>query len=301
MGTVVGAIAVWFLCRGTPVARLIPGTGASPVASEPSDTYTFKLETSRSPAAGPPRTHAIKVEASSSSAAGLTPTDTNLDFTHLTVLAVCGLVYCYIASAPILVFHAGRFLFTPRRMKASRMRWKDCYSRSSRWVKWLLVVLLVALSPVGPLLVYATLGRLENSHYCIIWYFALAALLVIVLQYIVCWKALIESGELFAFYRKLAQKREVALSPEKVQGGIVDSYRHLREHGNSFFIVLLEVLLASLLVCTKAIVPCNAGAALACLVVLVAWILPAAAVWEISTLFEHRFGERYNGKRGIAP
>jgi hypothetical protein len=35
-----------------------------------------------------------------------------LDGAHLTLLAANGLAYCYVASSPLLVFHAGRFLLT---------------------------------------------------------------------------------------------------------------------------------------------------------------------------------------------
>lgn len=297
MGTVVGAIVFCFLCRGTPLEfllrgtplePLIHGTAASPTPAEPSDTYTLKLEASHSRSAGPPRAYSIKLEASRSSSAPATSIAADairLDVTHLALLAVCGLVYCYIASAPILVLHAGRFLSG---------RW---IKLTSRWVKCLSVVLVVVLFPLSPLVAYGVLGRLESWRYCIIGYFAVAGLLVIVLQYVVSSWALIESRHLFAFYGTLAENREIALSPERARGGIVDSYRHLREHGNSFFIVLLEILLAAILVGARLIVSNESDpSSLGYLVVIVAWVFPAACVWGIGTLFEREFSESYSGK-----
>ena len=262
MGTVVGAIVFCFLCRGTPLEFLLRGTPLAPLI--------------RGAATGP-------------SPAEPAPTGAmTLDVPHLALLAVCGLVYCYIASAPILVFHAGRFLSG---------RWVKL---RGGWAKWLCVILVIVLSPAGLLVTYyilAIVGQLKNWQYCMTGYFAVAALLVIVLQYMVSSWTLIESRELFVFYRMLAENREIALSPEKARGGIVDSYRHLREHGNSFFIVLLEILLAALLVGTRAIVPSESDpSSLGYLVVIVAWIFPAACVWGIGTCFEREFAERNNGK-----
>jgi len=262
MGTVVGAIVFCFLCRGTPLEFLLRGTPLEPLI--------HGAATGPSPAE-PTSTGAI-----------------TLDVTHLALLAVCGLVYCYIASAPILVFHAGRFLLGP---------WVKL---RGGWVKWLCIIPVVVVSPAGLLVIYyilAMAGQLKNWQYCMTGYFAVAALLVIVLQYMVSSRALIGSRDLFVFYRLLAEKREIALSPEKARGGIVDSYRHLREHGNSFFIVLLEVLLAALLVGTRAIVPSGSDpSSVAYLAVIVAWIFPAACVWGIGTCFEREFADEYNGK-----
>jgi len=81
MGTVVGAIVFYFLCLATPVLK------------------PLLFEATATPGTVP----------------GATPLPSiKLDSVQLTLLAAYGLVYCYIASAPILVFHAGRFLLTLR-------------------------------------------------------------------------------------------------------------------------------------------------------------------------------------------
>jgi len=94
--------------------------------------------------------------------------------------------------------------------------------------------------------------------------------------------------QFFEFYDQLAKRRD------STNGGIVDSYRRLREHGNSFFIVFLEIALAVVLFEALRLAPSGvAGNARTVttiwLTVLVIWIVPAVFVWLISTLFERRF------------
>jgi hypothetical protein len=107
--------------------------------------------------------------------------------------------------------------------------------------------------------------------------FALAAL-VLWPQYLAIIFTLFRTKELLKFYEKLAGKRDSA------KGGIVDSYKHLREHGNSFFIVTLEVVLAIILF-TAGNFDAAVGAAasatkepyvLPYIWIVLIWILPAA-------------------------
>ena len=58
----------------------------------------------------------------------------------------------------------------------------------------------------------------------------------------------------------------------------VESYRHLREHGNAFFIALLELLLGVALFYSP--VPWG--------VILMLWIFPTAGVWLFGTLLDNR-------------
>ena len=96
--------------------------------------------------------------------------------------------------------------------------------------------------------------------------------------------------EQFTFYERLADSRA------KSRGGITDSYRHLRENGNSFFIVVLESLLGLLLVGASMLgdggstgVSLMDSKLLLYLAILFIWILPAALVWLVATFFERRF------------
>jgi hypothetical protein len=65
---------------------------------------------------------------------------------------------------------------------------------------------------------------------------------------------------------------------DKIGEQYVESYRHLREHGNAFFIVFLELLLGTALFYSP--FPWVALLAL--------WIFPAAGVWLFGTLLENR-------------
>jgi hypothetical protein len=207
---------------------------------------------------------------------GATPLPSiKLDSVQLTLLAAYGLVYCYIASAPILVFHAGRFLLTLR-------------AGGRVWAKRFLLCL-------TPPIVFAIVTWCLGSTLilCHRWFLSTAAFFVVLivwLQYLVVVLALLKSEAMFTFYQRLASSREQS------RGGITDSYRHLREHGNSFFIVLLEILLGLVLVGAGMLGDSgSAGVSLMdsklqlYLAILFIWILPAVLVWLVGTLFERRF------------
>ena len=84
-----------------------------------------------------------------------------------------------------------------------------------------------------------------------------------------------QPSEIHKFYQNLVQQRRVT----KDRGiDYVDSYRHLREHGNAVSIVLLEVALGFIL----ASMTTNTEL----LVALIVWLLPAAYTWTLGTLLE---------------
>jgi hypothetical protein len=198
-----------------------------------------------------------------------------IDGPLLALLAGYGLAYCYIASAPILVLHAGRFLFDiSQGAKASLRR----------------IMVLFVPPAIATLIFFFTLTSTGPTRYLFSFVFALAAI-VLWPQYLAIIFTLFRTKELFKFYEKLADKRESA------KGGIVDSYKHLREHGNSFFIVTLEVVLAIILF-TAGNFDAAVGAAvtstknayvLAYISIIFVWILPAALVWLVGTLIERQF------------
>jgi hypothetical protein len=198
----------------------------------------------------------------------------SLDATRLTMLAVYGLVYCYVASAPILVFHSGRFLIRPEIRLRSIFKSKVFYA--------------CALLPI----IFGALARLIGDKGNWFALTAFAVTLLLELQVVTVCRSVIGSAKLFRFYKRLAEHR-------KTNGEIVESYRHLREHGNSFFIVFLEIALGVVLFQASKLAPedrCSKGLALGLvevyLLVFVAWIMPAVCVWLISTLLERRFIDR---------
>src|ERR1700722_11264492 len=104
MGTMFGALVFYFLCSTNPgwSALLFGGGGAPPMAG---------LE-------------------------GLHLVPIKLDKTQMTLLVTYGLVYCYIASAPILVFHATRFLL-------------DYSVDKGAWLWWLLRYVMFPVTVAG--------------------------------------------------------------------------------------------------------------------------------------------------------
>ena len=79
----------------------------------------------------------------------------------------------------------------------------------------------------------------------------------------------------YEYYDSLVKKRARA---DEAGKEYIESYRHLREHGNAFFIVLLEFLLGATLFYSP--VPWS--------VLLMIWIFPAIGVWVFGTLMEKR-------------
>lgn len=198
-----------------------------------------------------------------------------IDGPLLTLLAGYGLAYCYIASAPILVLHAGRFLLNiGQNTKTSIFR-----------------VLFILVPPLALTLVFF-FNRTSTGAtlYFFSFVFALAAL-VLWPQYLAIFFTLFRTKELLQFYKKLADKREAA------KGGLIESYKHLREHGNSFSIVVLEIILAIILFSAGNFNATVAGVAsttnnteiLPYIGIILLWILPASLVWLVGTLLEREF------------
>lgn len=182
-------------------------------------------------------------------------------FLGVGLVAALGFAFCYVASAPVLVLHTARAHLRISAMKASATR---CF------------ITLVASA-------FATTAA--------VWQFlppsaAVVSGLVVGLQLGLLLMAVSTKFKVIeTFYRELANNRAKVM-PEKdkpATPGVeyVTSYRHLREHGNAFLIVLLEGLLAYVLVLS----PSFACAS----VVLAFWILPASAVWLVGTVLESRF------------
>ena len=231
MGTVIGGIIFYFLCRSNDIMKpMLLGIGVPNVDNV-----------------------------------------VTLDGNVLILLAGYGLAYCYISSAPILVFHAGRFLLRP----AS----KDLWDTVARFLFMLI-----------PPLSFASIFYCENEKAgsLRVFFFTVFFLLCLIswFQYLIIGLTLCKTEKLWSFYQELAAKREVA------KGGIVDSYRHLREHGNSFSIVLCEIVLGIILFGTGkyAVAQGSNGLAFYTAAILF-WIFPAALVWVVGTLFERRFIE----------
>lgn len=198
----------------------------------------------------------------------------SLDAAKLLMLAGYGLAFCYIASAPILVFHSGRY-----RLEVGQ-------PRKINWFK----LALILVPPLFLTIIILIIASPKNDSLFFYVPVCYVAMLLFWTQYLIIGRAIFKSDELFSFYKKLSKKRSTDT------GGIVNSYKHLREHGNAFAIVQLEIFLAVLLYAVgslwtpEKLLPSNGHTfVLPYLCVIFIWTLPAALTWQVGTLFERRF------------
>ncbi len=175
-----------------------------------------------------------------------------------------GMAFCYIASAPMLTFHSTR-----RYLK-----------RSNRSVNWLLYGVIGLASFAG------TLALTGMGHHPRIQCTAAWAILSAIfgIQVFVLRKVLLNPDDTYQFYDQLEKNRPRL--PE-----LVESYRHLREHGNAVSIVLWELILAFILWSVKpnlneeAIVIARIG------VVLGIWLLPSSLAWLLGSALERHVSQ----------
>jgi hypothetical protein len=182
-----------------------------------------------------------------------------LDAQLLSLLTAMGLAYCYIASAPVLVLHATRGAFLGNNTKAFQ------------WFFYGAIVLIGAMA-VGFYFLYSKPGMPM----------LLAAVLfgvILCIQIVLLGFSLQKNGEsAHLYYGRLTKARSRDVEDVRQY---IESYKHLREHGNAFFILLFELALGVILASVpEPHIAFN---------VLVFWIIPAALVWLIGTVLESRF------------
>lgn len=182
-------------------------------------------------------------------------------FLGVGLVAALGFAYCYIASSPMLILHAMR----------AHLRLSEFKSH------WIRDALILAIS-IG-VAIWLAWRVLPPPA-------AAGAGLVIGFQFGLAFLALLTQFSVIeAFYRKLATARAAAMQkkdePPSAGTEYVTSYRHLREHGNAFAIVVLEGILAYALFLLPSAT---------CAVYFVAiWLLPATLSWLLGTVLESRF------------
>lgn len=138
---------------------------------------------------------------------------------NLIVLSALGFAYCYLASAPITLLHATRSLFS----KPGGVGISNFLSG-------------VLLSFVGMVFALLAWGTYQ-------YFLGLAIVVGVILAYVYysainSFRKTKHDGQWHVWYSSLA------ISREKGSKEFIESYRHLREHGNAFFIVILEIALA---------------------------------------------------------
>ena len=181
-------------------------------------------------------------------------------FLGVGLFAALGFAFCYLASSPVLTLHATR-----AHLRFSAIKASPCALIAFLFFPTVLTILWFwqFLPPVAA---------------------ASAGLVVGVESGLVLLALFTKLKVIEKFYRDLAAVRAKGM-PEKGKPpnpGIeyVTSYRHLREHGNAFLIVLLEGLLGYVLF--------HSSSPRCAMVILALWLLPAATVWLVGTVLESR-------------
>lgn len=193
---------------------------------------------------------------------------TSFDSGHIAALTTIGLAFCYIASAPILVLHATR---------GSLLKRRSTFDKKIVWMFSLTVLSATAYQSHALWVALETRGHpLASQDFYAGTIFLFLVSLIFLGQLFLLRLSIFGKEECaFKYYDSLAAKRANV-------GGVgeeyIESYRHLREHGNAFFIVLLELLLGAALYYSP--VPWA--------IVIMLWIFPAAGVWFFSTRLESR-------------
>lgn len=188
---------------------------------------------------------------------------------HLILLAVYGLSYCYIASAPILILHAGRGL-----LFKSPTNPDPCGGALSRalWV-FLPSMLIAAIYCIN-----ADANKAMGSL-AIFLYAMLVLLQIQVLRSIfsTSWQKTIN------YYLAIVKKRK-----QHKDSGYIESYKHIREHGNSFLIVAFQFFLAFPIFVFVAQPSIASEDSIRYLLTIVfIWVLPAATIWAFGNKLEN--------------
>ncbi len=206
----------------------------------------------------------------------LPKTATDINTLTLILLLLYGNLYCYVASYPILSFHATRVLDFKN----------STWSHSHLWHGYIATAVLS--------LFVLFISLCFHNRLCYGWAFPLAFLFSVVQVARICmvWKSKNGITLVYGYASALAKQR--TLSGEAWRQDLLETYRHLREHGNSGFIVLLELALAGLAYWIVVNHELSASQKLSAVGILFAfWAFPAALVHLLAQHLERSFS-RYD-------
>lgn len=173
-------------------------------------------------------------------------------FIHLAV----GFVFCYVTSAPILVFHSIRLNF--------RSTFK--LDLKNKFFYIIIVIILFTFC------CFSDCKNLKHNEKIALFIFFSIVFIQIYLFITHIDKSTPHN------YHLLTLRRDSAVSRKK--GTYIESYKHLREHGNAFFIVFLEIILGAILYQIENIDTI--------LVLITIWIMPGAAIWFFGNYLEKK-------------
>ena len=188
---------------------------------------------------------------------------------QLILLGIYGLGFCYVASSPGLVVHAvRRQLVSSGDKESSRSTWCTCIKFVACFTMAIILITLSALICAGT----------DAAA----WVVLMAALIFIVWQIALLCREYYQGDELLAFYEQLHRARKYP----KID---LDSYRHLREHGNAFFIVILELMFFAFAMSMLKVFGCHPYWP----ALLALWVVPGAMVYFLGHRIEALLREKY--------
>lgn len=206
------------------------------------------------------------------------------------VLGALGLVYCYVSSIPILVLHAARSLLPIGVRTKRRTRLHKLYEEA------LPALFTAAVYAVSVIYVFAQLQLLRSpeldKRIASLSFFAFIVTIMVLAG--LTFSFVFFRNRSYQFYKSLAKAR----ARQGDAGELITSYRHLREHGNSIFIVALEAIFGLTMLSAYRVASSltheHTGLIYAPQfylygVIAMAWILPGVAVWLFATLIENEF------------
>lgn len=174
-----------------------------------------------------------------------------------------GFAYCYLASSPILVFHAMRGIS----FKKTLTRFKQKADIPP--------ILVFIFGLIVGLIVDWMVNRTEDLTFVRV-ASVFVVLIIVLLQIVFIVFGQREDGKAINdFYKELIEQRSIKMSQREQY---IESYKHLREHGNAFFIVILEIILAFSIWNVKSIQSFG--------IFILVWLAPGAWVWFIGTKME---------------
>ncbi|HEX7047907.1 MAG TPA: hypothetical protein VF275_10105 [Gammaproteobacteria bacterium] len=217
-------------------------------------------------------------------ALGESPSE-GIEFVMLVLVIGIGFTFSYIASAPIYVLHLLRtFLLANKWFHAD----EDAQDASEKKVSLNLAV---------PISITAALGIAITTFICFSFVpsqgvhldrvMAWLLLLVVIAMQVAGLLRLFWSSQSMAtwqkFYTFLSQRRANNNSSIEVSD-FVESYRHLREHGNASLIVIFNILLAVFVSLAPDVQSIGA--------LIVLWTLPAGVGWFAASALENHMLQR---------
>lgn len=188
--------------------------------------------------------------------------DTGSPGWDVTILGAVGLAFCYVASAPILALHASRASVVVRNGEKLSVKNFACYAAFGG------VLAIVAL----------ILWKIFDSDRALAW--GLLGLILVPQVLLLRHASKSHFSATTKFYERLVEAR---FDDWRQKRDFVDSYRHLREHGNAMSIVLMEIVFGLIIA--------NVENRAELIVAVVLWIVPAAYCWLAATIVEARFAK----------